>query len=125
MTLSEVTGIAGTSGNFTVTVKEQPRYVDVDKCIACGACTEKCPKKVDSEYDAKTGKRKAIYVKFVEESSFRNTQIRVFDLFGRQITDRMVNKSSMIKIPVNVSNTYLIVKVINEGNVVVKKVFVQ
>ncbi len=64
MTLSEVTNIAGEAGNFTVTVKESPRYVDVDKCIACGACTAKCPKKVDSEYDAETGKRKAIYVKY-------------------------------------------------------------
>ncbi len=66
MTLSEVTGIAGDAGNFTVTIKEAPRYVDVDKCIACGACTEKCPKKVDSEYDAETGKRKAIYVKYAQ-----------------------------------------------------------
>ncbi len=64
MTLSEVTDISGEVGNFNVTVKEAPRYVDVDKCIACGACTEKCPKKVDSEYDAETGKRKAIYVKY-------------------------------------------------------------
>jgi heterodisulfide reductase subunit A len=66
MTLSEVTNIAGTAGNFQVTVKEAPRYVDVDKCIACGACTEKCPKKVDSEYNAGTGKRKAIYVKYAQ-----------------------------------------------------------
>lgn len=64
MTLSEVTNIAGDAGNFTVTVKEEPRYVDMDKCIACGACTDKCPKKVDSEYDAATGKRKAVYVKY-------------------------------------------------------------
>jgi heterodisulfide reductase subunit A len=66
MTLSEVVGVEGAAGNFTVTVKEAPRYVDVDKCIACGECTEKCPKKVDSEYDAKTGKRKAIYVKYAQ-----------------------------------------------------------
>jgi len=66
MTLSEVTAINGEAGNFTVTVKEEPRYVDMDKCIACGACTEKCPKKVDSEYDAATGKRKAIYVKYAQ-----------------------------------------------------------
>ena len=66
MTLSEVTSIEGVAGDFTVTVKESPRYVDVDKCIACGACTEKCPKKVDSEYDAATGKRKAIYVKYAQ-----------------------------------------------------------
>jgi len=66
MTLSEVTRIDGAAGNFTVTVREAPRYVDMEKCIACGACTEKCPKKVDSEYDAATGKRKAIYVKYAQ-----------------------------------------------------------
>ena len=36
----------------------------MDKCIACGACTEKCQKKVSNEYDAGLGKRKAIYVKY-------------------------------------------------------------
>jgi heterodisulfide reductase subunit A2 len=66
MTLSEVTKIDGVAGNFSVTVKESPRYVDITKCIACGACTEKCPKKVDSEYDAGTGKRKAIFVKYAQ-----------------------------------------------------------
>ena len=66
MTLSEVTAIDGVAGNFSVTVKESPRYVDMDKCIACGACTEKCPKKVTSEYDAGTGKRKSIYVKYAQ-----------------------------------------------------------
>ena len=66
MTLSEVTGISGDAGNFQVTVKEHPRYVDMEKCIACGECASKCPKKVDSEYDAATGKRKAIYVKYAQ-----------------------------------------------------------
>jgi heterodisulfide reductase subunit A len=66
MTLSEVTAVAGIAGDFNVTVKESPRYVDVDKCIACGACTDKCPKMVDSEYEAGTGKRKAIYVKYAQ-----------------------------------------------------------
>ncbi len=66
MTLSEVTDVAGVAGNFTVTVKEHPRYVDVDKCIACGECASKCPKKVDDEYNASTGKRKAVYVKYAQ-----------------------------------------------------------
>ena len=66
MTLSEVTKVDGIAGDFKVTVKEAPRYVDVEKCIACGKCSEKCPKKVDSEYDAATGKRKAIYVKYAQ-----------------------------------------------------------
>ena len=66
MTLSEVTNISGDAGDLLITVKEHPRYVDMDKCIACGECAAKCPKKVDSEYDAATGKRKAIYVKYAQ-----------------------------------------------------------
>jgi len=66
MTLSEVADISGDAGDFQVTIKEYPRFVDMDKCIACGECSSKCPKKVDSEYDAATGKRKAIYVKYAQ-----------------------------------------------------------
>ena len=66
MTLSEVTGISGEAGDFQVTVKEHPRYVDMDKCIACGECAAKCPQGANSEHDAATGKRKAIYIKYVQ-----------------------------------------------------------
>jgi heterodisulfide reductase subunit A len=38
----------------------------MEKCIACGICAEKCPKKVSSEYDAGLGKRKAIYVQYAQ-----------------------------------------------------------
>jgi len=36
----------------------------MDKCIACGLCAEKCPKKVDDLYNEKISKRKAIYVPY-------------------------------------------------------------
>jgi len=36
----------------------------MDKCIACGICAEKCPKKVDDEYNEGLEKRKAIYVPY-------------------------------------------------------------
>jgi heterodisulfide reductase subunit A2 len=64
LTLSEITAIAGVEGNFTVTVLQQPRYVDMEKCIACGLCAEKCPKRVDDVYNEKLVKRKAIYVPY-------------------------------------------------------------
>jgi heterodisulfide reductase subunit A len=57
-----VTSLAGEEGNFTVTILQHPRYVDMEKCIACGLCAEKCPKKVDDGYNEKLIKRKAIYV---------------------------------------------------------------
>jgi heterodisulfide reductase subunit A len=38
----------------------------MEKCIACGVCAEKCPKKVLNEYDAGLGKRKSVYVKYAQ-----------------------------------------------------------
>jgi len=62
--LSEVKEISGNEGNFTVNVVRHPRFVDMDKCIACGTCAEKCPKKVDDIYNERLMKRKAIYVPY-------------------------------------------------------------
>lgn len=36
----------------------------MDKCIACGLCAEKCPKKVDDPFNMGRGKRKAAYIKY-------------------------------------------------------------
>ena len=58
--------IEGDAGNFTVTVRERPRYVDMDKCIACGICAERCPRKVKDEYNQGLAKRKAIYVQYAQ-----------------------------------------------------------
>jgi heterodisulfide reductase subunit A len=66
LTLSEVESVSGEAGNFEIKVRQHPRYVDLEKCIACGLCAEKCPKKVVNEYDAGLAKRKAIYVKYAQ-----------------------------------------------------------
>ena len=58
--------ISGEEGNFGVKIVQYPRYVDTEKCIACGLCAEKCPTKVDNDYDAGLGKRKSIYVKYAQ-----------------------------------------------------------
>ena len=36
----------------------------MDKCIGCGVCAEKCPRKVADEYNLGLNKRKAIYIKY-------------------------------------------------------------
>ncbi len=64
--MSEVTAINGTEGNFEIQVHQKPRYIDMDKCIACGLCAEKCPKKVDDAYNEGMGVRKAAYVKYAQ-----------------------------------------------------------
>jgi len=61
-----VKSISGEEGNFEIQVTQYPRYVDPTKCIACGLCAEKCPTKVDSEYDVGLAKRKSIHVKYAQ-----------------------------------------------------------
>lgn len=61
---SEVKEVKGSAGNFKVRVLKNPRYVDAEKCTGCGACTEKCPVKVPSEFDMGMASRKAIYTPF-------------------------------------------------------------
>jgi NADH:ubiquinone oxidoreductase subunit E/NAD-dependent dihydropyrimidine dehydrogenase PreA subunit len=43
LTLSEVQHVQGQPGDFTVTVKRRPRFVDEAKCTGCGTCVASCP----------------------------------------------------------------------------------
>ena len=61
LTLSEVERIEGRPGNFTVTIKQQPRFIDETKCTGCGACTADCPVTLPSEFDQGLAERKAIF----------------------------------------------------------------
>lgn len=64
LTLSEVTELKGSAGNYELTIRSKARYVDITACIGCGVCSEKCPQKTYSEFDAGTSMRKAIYIPF-------------------------------------------------------------
>ena len=59
LTNSTIKGLGGELGNFRVEIIQQPRYVDEERCIACGLCTEVCP--TDP---------KAIYPPFAEATPF-------------------------------------------------------
>jgi heterodisulfide reductase subunit A-like polyferredoxin len=61
VTLADVQGISGEPGNFKVKIRQNPRYVDLAKCNACGDCTEACPVSLPSEFDRRLGTRKAIF----------------------------------------------------------------
>jgi len=61
---SEVEEVSGFIGNFKAKIRKKARYVDEEKCTGCGVCQEKCPRKVDSEFDVGLSKRKAIYTPF-------------------------------------------------------------
>ncbi|MDY6907009.1 MAG: CoB--CoM heterodisulfide reductase iron-sulfur subunit A family protein [Chloroflexota bacterium] len=64
MSYSEVEEVSGYVGNFKVRIRKKARYVNEDKCNGCGVCSEKCPWKTESEFDAGLSQRKAIYTPF-------------------------------------------------------------
>ncbi len=61
VTLGEVKEVSGEAGNFSVTLLEHPRYIDMSKCTSCGECAKVCPIDVANEFDEELRDRKAAY----------------------------------------------------------------
>ncbi|MFX1297017.1 MAG: 4Fe-4S binding protein [Promethearchaeota archaeon] len=64
ITHAEIEKVEGEAGNFNVTIKKHPRYIDELKCTGCGLCSEWCPVEFVNEYDEKLRKRKSIFIKY-------------------------------------------------------------
>ena len=72
ISLAEVESVKGEAGNFTITVKKRPRYVNEDKCTGCGSCLAVCPVgKAKAAADGKERKIKPIPDEYNEGLSTR------------------------------------------------------
>jgi len=58
---SEVMGMDGEAGNFTVRVRTRPRYIDLDKCTGCGDCADVCPVIIPGRFDEGLAVQHAAY----------------------------------------------------------------
>lgn len=66
-TYSDVQKVEGYVGNYKVTVRRRPRYVDEELCVGCRECIEACVYKEarhPDEFNLGLGKRKPIYMPF-------------------------------------------------------------
>ncbi|WP_151191783.1 CoB--CoM heterodisulfide reductase iron-sulfur subunit A family protein [Desulfotomaculum copahuensis] len=63
-TMAEVEKISGQEGDFEVTVRLNPRYVN-QNCTACGKCAEVCPLERPNAFNYGLDKTKAIYLPHV------------------------------------------------------------
>ena len=43
LTMASVTALSGRTGDYTLTVKKRPRFIDESKCNGCGECWTACP----------------------------------------------------------------------------------
>lgn len=60
LTLSEVEGVVGSYGNFTATIRKNPRHVSPDQCISCGTCVDACPVIAKNPFNNGMNLKKAI-----------------------------------------------------------------
>ena len=60
-TMAQVESISGEEGNFDVSIKLNPRYVN-ESCTACGACGEVVTTEIPNEYNYNMDKIKAAYL---------------------------------------------------------------
>ena len=61
LTNTELLALEGEAGNFTVRLRQHPRYVSTELCTSCDDCTKVCPIEVPKEFDEGLSRRKAIY----------------------------------------------------------------
>ncbi len=63
LTLAEVEKVAGTPGNYDVTVKVNPRYVN-ENCTCCGDCAKACETEIASDFNFRMSKTKGAYLPY-------------------------------------------------------------
>jgi heterodisulfide reductase subunit A-like polyferredoxin len=66
ITNAEVKAIAGQPGDFQVKVHQGPRYIDMEKCTACGDCIKECPVAVPNEFDQGLSTRRATFKRYAQ-----------------------------------------------------------
>ena len=64
LTNSKVIEANRRAGTYNLIVEQSPRFVDINKCIACGKCAEACEVEVPDAWNDGLSMRKAIYRPF-------------------------------------------------------------
>ncbi len=85
-TLAEVEKVEGSAGNYTVSVKLNPRYVN-ENCTCCGACGDACESEVSDDYNFDMCRTKAAYLPF--EMAFPSKYVISPQVIGTEEADKI------------------------------------
>jgi len=84
-TLAEIEKIEGAPGNYSVTIRLQPRYVN-ENCTCCGACAEACETEIANGFNFGMNKTKAAYLPF--EMAFPARYVLAPEIIGTEDAQR-------------------------------------
>ncbi len=59
--MANIDEVSGETGNFNVKITKEPRFIDLEKCTACGECSKVCPVDLPNLFDEELCERKAAY----------------------------------------------------------------
>jgi heterodisulfide reductase subunit A len=62
--MAEPIAVNGSPGNYQVTLRVRPRFVDKTKCLSCGECAKVCPVKKTNQFEEGLAQEKAIHIPF-------------------------------------------------------------
>jgi len=64
LTYTEVEGVEGEAGDFTVSLTKKARYISEDKCTGCTTCVEYCPVEIPDPFNQELSSNKAVHIYF-------------------------------------------------------------
>jgi hypothetical protein len=66
---------------------------------------------------------KHVYIKKEDRST--SGYVMLYDMYGREVLSQLIEQTSLMKIPVQLNNSYLVVKVISDSKVFTSKVYIK
>ena len=66
LTNADLLALDGKPGDFTVKIRQRPRYIDADACTACGLCTQYCPKHHVDPYNEGLALTRPIHIDYAQ-----------------------------------------------------------
>ena len=58
--------VEGDPGNFSISLRSYPRFIDPDKCTGCGQCAQVCPIRGKDAFNQGLSKKAAIYIQYAQ-----------------------------------------------------------
>jgi hypothetical protein len=66
-----------------------------------------------------------VYIRSTDEAAYQNGTVSIYDLMGRELYQQPLEKGDLVKIPVSITNNYVVVKVVKDGSLKTGMVFIK